>query len=76
MVDMAHLHVRHMEPMMDDAIDLLEWPPHGHQTSQESFSDRLEPHWLRFGSLSPSESRSDLSQQGLGGFHVLSLEGS
>ena len=32
MVDMAHLHIRHMEPMRTFEIDLLEWSPNGHQT--------------------------------------------
>jgi hypothetical protein len=76
MVDMAHLHVRHMEPMMDVQIDLLQWAPPGHQTSQGPSSNRLEADWLDLGRLSPSESRSDLAWQALGGFAVLFLEGS
>jgi hypothetical protein len=76
MVCMPHLHVRHMDSMMVVAIDHLQWPPPGHQTSHGPSSNRLEAHWLHLGSLTPSESRSDLSRQALGGFHVLFLEGS
>ena len=75
MVDMAHLHVRHIEPMMDVQINLLQWAPPGHLTSQGASSNRLEADWLHLGRLSPSKSRSDLAWQALCGFAVLFLEG-